>query len=160
MKYIGILLILSASILFGGACSEKIGAPVRELEEFLRFLRFMRERVVCYLEPPSSIARDFSSELLDSLGFLGEIRDGASLSSAFITSKDRLSLPDDDAKALADFFERCGKGYLESEVKLLDTAIEKLERSEEKYGENCRTRARGIRVMTAAFGLGISILLI
>lgn len=160
MKYIGIVLILLSSILFGRLYSEKAGTPVRELGEFLRFLRFMKERVACYLEPPSEIARDFSSELLESLGFLGEVRRGAGLASAFLAAREKLSVSDEDKAALADFFDRSGRGYLDAELKLIDSAIEKLERSKEKYGEHYRTRARGVRVISAAFGLGISILLI
>ena len=160
MKYIGIVLILFASILFGSVYSEKMNRPADEVREFLRFLRFMKERVVCYLEPPSKVACSFSSELLESSGFLPKLRSGAGLHDAFIFSRANLSAGDEELGILSDFFERSGRGYLEGELKLIDTAIGSLERALEGYSERSRTRGKSVKAISVAVGLGISLLLI
>lgn len=160
MKYIGIILILLASVLFGRLYSESLREKSRELSEFIRFLRFMRERVECYLESAEDVAGSFSSAVLEKCGFLDELKRSGRIDMAYRACEGKLSINSEDKEIIREFFSHSGKGYLEREIMLTDGAISALENSLGKYKENSGKRGKSVGAISLAVGLGLAVLLI
>ena len=117
--------IMSCALFFSYDGCRKGEMRVRVLEELLRFIRHARMMIECYLTPISEISRSFSSDALSQLGFLSDIEQ-IGVSEAYIALRKKVGLSGDGARILETFFLGVGRGYAESELQLIDSALSEL----------------------------------
>lgn len=160
MTYIGAFaVILSVFMAWRCYCSYLFD-ELSHTRVFLRALRSCRERMKCYLAPPSEWARDYDDELLRTSGFLGAVEDGEGLLAAYRSSKDKWCITDECDGVLDGCFSRLGEGYLDTELEVVESAIEGMEREERRLSEDISRRKRVAGALLGALAVGVVILII
>ena len=129
------------------------------LEELFRFVLHIRVQISCFLRPPSELARGFCSLLLEESGFLSDIGGGMNILQAFNKLALRENISEEGERALRDLFSSMGKGYLEDEIRLIDSALSVLSPLVEKERSGALRDSRLISTLSASFALGVIILL-
>ena len=155
----GILLILVAFLLWR-EYSLYLKREESELCEITRFVRNMRDRMACYLELPSAWAGEYSSDVLERVGFLPKIRSGEDVSLAYEGIKEQLLLDPDISDELSTLFAGLGDGYLEGELALVDKTIAKLDSAGARLAPEIKNKTRAAGAMLGALAMGAVILII
>lgn len=127
---------------------------------FLRALSDYREKIKCYMDTPSSWACGYNDRYLSECGFLGRLMDGDNFSDAYRGSCGKLILTDTTEDTLNSCFERLGDGYLDTELEVIEQALEKLSREEGRISEDLLKRRKAAGAVLGAFASGIIILII
>lgn len=158
LKLIGICILLFTSILI---CRELIAIRQRRLllcEELLRLVSYLRLQIGCFLRPLSEVVAGFDSEALSECGFLppGE---GVDLRRALCESEVPGLVGEECARIIDSLLSSLGSGYLDDEVKLLDTYRAQLSEVVEKRRIDTAKEMRLIRTLTATASLGFVILI-
>lgn len=160
MLFIGIFLMLICAYLAWREYSLYLGREMRELSELIAFARTMRERMRCYLEPPSAWIRTYSTPELERVGFLGAIRDGGDLCEAYDAVVDEMCVGREAKDAFAAMLSDMGRGYLDGELAAIDAAVDKLCASERRVTDDYKNKTRAAGAMIAAVAVGAVILVI
>lgn len=160
MLFIGIALMLLCAFFAWREYTLYLGRELSELAEFISFFKTMRERMKCYLEPPSAWIHNYSTPELLRVGFIGYIRDGADLCSAYTMCEGELCISDEARAVIRDMLSAQGGGYLEGELSAIDTAVDKLSLIEKRTREDHGNKSRAAGAVIAAVSIGIVILVI
>lgn len=151
------LVLLSGYLLFRELkCTWEMG--VFQCEEFLRFIRHVKEKVTAYSSPSSEWGIGFHSDELLNCGFLSE--------GGFNTQKDyflydkRLFIPDKEREMLSSFFSEKSSLSLELEINRINGFELDFEESCLKLRDNVAKRVKSWGVIIASSALGIAILLL
>ncbi len=131
-----------------------------ECEGFLLFIRHIRIEIGCFLKTPSELSRGFYSEALEAVGFLPSLRVGESLASAYDGCRKGLSLGAAEADAAGELFASLGKGYLDENVKLMDSAEARFDKLYRELKEECPKKIKVAASLCASGVLGFIILVI
>ena len=157
MKTVGICLLLFTLFYAVRRLSAAQRARLELLGEVYDFLRYIRRQVKCYLLPLKDIAASYSTELLERCGFLDRLRSGENPLVSF-TGEYRIA--DAPMGVLSAAFSSFGEGYVEDEIRSLDTAIEDMSLLLSKERAECAKRVKLYSVVGAAIGVGSLILVI
>ena len=160
MKYIGILLILTAAVAISREFSKYMNKRVAECKDFLAFIAHMRIQVGCFLRPAKELGSGFSSHALERVGFIESLGESDSVFEAYKKSEPKLSLSDEEKRTLNTLFSSFGEGYLEDEMKLIESSYSAMEKL---YSRLCEEKTKNTRLVTAlsvTAALGIVIFVI
>ncbi len=159
MKYIGVLLILGAALVFLKSYRVYLRNSISLTVEFLEFVKRMRHHTSAYLEGVSAWIGDFNSPKLEAAGFVSKVQSGTPLKEAYLTV-DKSLISAEAGKVLDALFLHLGAGYLEEEVRLLDSASAELSEivSREESAINTRVRVVGAFLLSVSVGLVLIIL--
>ena len=160
MKYVGILCVLAASVLISGEYSRYMNKRVLECRDFVSFISHMRIQVGCFLRPVKELGIGFSSESLAGSGFLEALSHSENISEAYSKCEPSLSLSSEEREVLCDFFSSFGDGYLDEQLKLIDSAHSRMQ---ELYLRLSTERVKNTRLVstvsvTAALGFIIFVI--
>ena len=160
MKYVGILCVLVASVLISGEYCRYMNKRVLECRDFVSFISHMRIQVGCFLRPVRELAIGFSSESLDRTGFLEALTYSQNISEAYSKCEPYLSLSSEEREVLSGFFSSFGDGYLDEQIKLIDSTYSRME---ELYLRLSGERVKNTRLVstisvTAALGFIIFVI--
>lgn len=157
IKIIGICLLLFALVCFVRTLCAKERARASLVGELHRFFVFLRRQVGCYLLPMSDVARQYSSPRLEECGFLLAVRSGGDVKPSLEAALGRGGRCLDIAcQTLSSF----GEGYVEDEMRSLDSAISELSCEVKALNVECKRRTKLYSVIGAALGVGVLILFI
>lgn len=157
IKIVGICLLLFALICAIRHLSRVQRRRVLLLREVCELLRHIRRQVGCYLLPVREIARCYSSELLEECGFLDKLREGENPVSSLCGEN---SLSARSMRVVDEVFSTFGEGYVEDEIRALDTATDELFGLLSSESSECSKRIKLYSVLGAAIGVGALILII
>ena len=158
LKLLGICILLFTSILLS---RELVAARRKGLlvcEELLRLVSYLRLQIGCFLRPLSEASAGFDSAVLLESGFL-PLGEGRDVRRAFSESGVAGVVGEECARILDSLFFSLGNGYLDDEVKLLDTHRAQLCELVEKRRIDTVRQVRLIRTLTASASLGFVILI-
>ena len=159
MRIIGILLIIVVAFSFPYDRIKKAQRSLLILEELYRFIECARVEIGCYLRPITEIPKSFSSEILDSFGFLTDA-EALGLFSAYMRLEKRIDATEDEKKTLRHFFSHAGRGYLEDEIKLIDSTASQLSAAIEKKRADAPKHKKLLVTLCSAAASALIILLI
>ena len=159
-KYAGLALIAVAAILTARRYDAYTRRRLAVTESFLRLLRHVRGRIFTFLEPLPRAVRSFSDEMLESVGFLGAVREGACLSDAFSAVAERCSLGAVARELIGSTFASLGRGTREETVAFTDSRISELTELLEQEREELARSVKLTRTLMYAAALGIIILFV
>ena len=131
-------------------CDECVG--------FLSFLSELERGMWRSLESPSAAARRVDEPRLRASGFLDYLSEGLSPSEALKRASDRLVIPADARRVLAEYFAVAGEGYLENELKSLGRAMAELEKIAARERDEIGRRGRVAGVLLFALTAGVVLL--
>ena len=160
MLFIGLVLMLFCAFFAWREYTLYLGRELRELTEFISFFKTMRERMKCYLEPPSAWIRSYSTPELLRVGFIGHVQGGADVGSAYALCEGELCISDEAKAVIRDMLSVQGGGYLEGELSAIDTAVDKLSLIEKRTRDDHGNKSRAAGAVIAAVSIGVVILVI
>lgn len=159
LKLIGICILLFTSILISRELVTRRQRRLRVCEELLRFVSFLRLQIGCFLRPVPEAVSEFHSDELSRCGFL-PVNSGTDIAVAFSSSAAPSIVGGECTRIMDSLFSSLGKGYLDNEIKLIDTHHGRLcELVEGERAEAVR-QARLIRTLTASASLGLIIFIV
>ena len=123
-------------------------------------MKAVRREVGCFLRPISEWARDYRDTVLESLGFLQPLRDGARMIDAYSEAEQGFVIGERGRKIFASFCSAFGKGYRDDELRLADAHITELEEYVEQERRGVAKSCRLVSTLSAASSFAIVILLI
>ena len=160
MSYLGAIAVIIGVYMIWREYSLFTGREVLVCRSFSRAVMDYREKMICYMVSPGDWAENYSDECLSEMGFLESLREGANFKEAYGAVCDKLCITDELNSVLSGCFDRLGEGYLETELKTLDVAIEKLRCEEIRLSESVSKRRKATGAVLGAFAVGTVILII
>ena len=160
MKYAGILCVLFAAVFVSAEYSGYMNKRTAECRGFLAFISHMRIQVGCFLRPAKELARGFSSESLEKAGFIEALHNCENISEAYSKCEGELSLSHEEKGVLSDFFSSFGDGYLDQQIKLIESAHAKMEGLCTKLTAERVKNTRLVSAISVTLALGVIILII
>ena len=155
LKIVGICILLFALICVVGNLRERLRHRAALCGEIYEFLRHIRNRVGCYLLPLREIAFSYSTPCLEESGVLDALRNGKDPMPLF---KGKYSLSDNFRRVVGGVLSSFGEGYVDEELRSLDSAINELSVLLAAEESESRKRIKLCSVLSAAVGIGSLIL--
>ena len=159
LKLLGIGLIALASLTFFKEYKKHIEQSVALCESFHSLLTHVRRKIDCYLTPAKSLLLDFSDDALEKCGFLARAREEGVREAYFALEKE-LGISSEAKEILHGVFRDFGRDYKDGTVKELDGGILSLEKHLAKEAAESEKSVKIAGTLTAAFALGVIILII
>ena len=160
MLFIGIFMLIGCLFFLWREYTIYLGREMRQTDELSAFLRYMRDRMSCYLEPISAWIGEYSTPELERLGFLGALRDGVDVREAFDNFSDEMCISREVIDAFSGAVRDMGEGDLEGEVSILNTAVDKLSSVGGRVSEDYKNKIKASGAMLAAVAVGVIVLII
>ena len=160
MVFIGASLLILFAFLVWKEYAGYLNKGTRELEEFVRFIETMKERMECYLETPGVWVPDFTADELERLGFLESIRNGNDVNTAYAECKDLLCICNDAREILDELFSHLGNGYLDTELGIINSSLGKLTKIKDAFRTEKENKTKAMGAMIGAVAIGIIILIL
>ena len=142
----GTALIMIAALLICHGYELYLNKRLEEYCGLILLISHVEEEISLFLSYGSRLWSGFHNDALEKCGLLSLLREGHSISSAFSESMRRMSLSKTAAEELSKEFDRLGKGYKDSELRLLSSIRERL--SLELESERCETE-KNLKVLKA-----------
>ena len=140
--------------------SALLGSELLWCRTFIGALSDMREKMRCYLDSPRAWAEGYKGGALEECGFLDLLRGGVGIADAYEGSRAGRNLSDVSDDILTDCFSRLGDGYLDTELSLIDAAIDKLSAEEKRAAAELPRKRKAMGAVLGACACGIVILVI
>ena len=153
----GLFVIVIAALAASREYSRRVRKRVCECERFLEFIRHIRIQVGCFMRPPSELGCGFSGREIE--GFVGRIATDGILT-AYENAEPTFSLSVDERDALRELFSSLGSGYLDDELKRIDSTCEKFEKLYNELKERASKDVKLASVLSATAALGVFIIII
>ena len=160
MLFAGVFLVFLISFLAWREYTLFLHGEAREVSELIAFIKTMRDRMRCYLEPISAWVGEYSSDELERVGFLPAVRERGDFGLAYEMSRDNMSVSDEVRSVISEMISRTGDGYLEGEIAAIDSALGKLSEIENRLIGDCKNKSHAAGAMLAAIVIGAVILVI
>ena len=158
--FVGVLMLICCLFFAWREYAVYLGREMREITELLAFVKHIRERMSCYLEPISAWIGEYSTPELERLGFLGALRGGMDVKQAFADCLDKMCISPDVSDAFSDTLTEMGDAYLESELDTLDSAVDKLSTAQKRVNDDYKNKIKASGAMLAAVAIGVVVLFI
>lgn len=160
IRTIGACAIFAAAVILRGELCKERRRSLLVTEELYRFISHIRLQIGCFLRPQAELGIGFSSDLFSEVGFLSSLGDSGSLSEAFEATMEREKMQDDAKRIISELFSSLGGGYAEDEIKLIDSALDELQKILERERKAVVRDTKLIGTLSASLALGIIIFLI
>ena len=160
MHLVGCALIILGAALCVGAYRRYTERAIAEGEDFLKLLDRLYDGIFCYLKTPSEIICSSELPSLNTLGFVGLVKDGVDPSAAFEQLKEKLCLGEEQKELLSSFFKRIGGGYLENEIRSIDYTKKRFAELMLGSKESLAKRVKTVGAVSFAAALSLCIILI
>lgn len=127
-KVLGAFLWLISGVYVSTEINKLSKARLEQVSAFIELISFVRLNIDCYATPMPDILAECDSKLIERCG--GENADKSTLANFFDSSD--IILPKDAKKAVGEFCHTVGKGYKDSEIRMCDSYIIRLEKLREE----------------------------
>ena len=160
MKYVGAIVLIIAVFAAWRIYCSFLGAQLDSVRSFLSALSDYREKVRCYLCAPAEWASAYADKDTAVSELTAQLADGKGFLEAYESVKDRFYLTQKADDALRTCLSRLGTGYLETELEVLASGIDSLDREERHLCEEVERRRRAVGALLGAIAMGMVILII
>lgn len=160
MLFVGILMLICCLAFAWREYAAYLGREMRETDELLAFIKHIRERMNCYLEPISAWVGEYSTPELERLGFLGALRNGVDIKQAFADCSDKMCISSEVSDTFSNTLSEMGDFYLESELDALELAVDKLSAAQKRVNDDYKNKIKASGAMLAAVAIGAVVLVI
>lgn len=160
MRYIVIFIAMLIAIAISGEYTKYMKKRVAECEAFASFIAHVKTQVGCFLRPCRELADGFSSDALEKVGFLNELRESGDIYASYVKAEPKLSLSEGEREVLDSFFSSLGGGYLDEQMKLIELCLEEVESARAKLREESPKSIKLISTLSVTGAIGFLILII
>ncbi len=152
------ILVLIPSVFITRKYNARCHKKCAECQHILSFLRKIRANISVYLLPPSKWKRNFAEDGYEPSGFFSALASGKSMGEAYRLSEGELTVPEEIRRELSAFFSDFGRGYMNDELRKLDSMIATLEGALPRLTESAKNESRAAGALIMACALGAVIL--
>ncbi len=160
MSYIGAVAVILAFLLLWREYSRFVDKRLLWCRTFLSAISDLYDKMRCFLESPRAWAEGYSDANLSECGFLDKLSDGADILDAYLSCRDRICIPESCDKMLKECFSRLGEGYIETELSIMDSALNDIKEEEKRISKDLPSRRKAVGAVLGAVATGIVILVI
>lgn len=154
----GAILVMIAAA-YGSYSYEKyINRRLEEYKGLVALVSHAESKISSFLSHGRGLWQGFSNEALESVGLLPALRNGESLSSAFESCLEKMSLSASAKTAVSEKLKGLGEGYMERELKILQGLGEHLSAELEAETEKGEKNVKVARALLLGGGLAVMIL--
>ena len=158
IRAFGAVILICVSVATGRAYENYAERGLLEARELLRMLLHIRGKINAFLCPQSELLSDFGSDVLERVGFIGRIKEGAGLADAYKASG--FSFPKEMTLTLESYFSDFGKRYKTDELARLDAVAGVLEKYVNLEESRLQKDVKIVKTLLGAAALGVAILMI
>ena len=160
LRLFGAGAIALSALIMSRAYAVFIRRRVAEYRSILGFLELTRREMLSCLCTPTELAVRCSDPILSEIGFLEALRSGRGCAAAFSETRSSLHIAVEDADVLQNFFEKFGRGTMDSELAALDECIRRFSSIAiaEEEGASAAIRLAGTLITLCAIGIVILLL--
>ncbi len=160
MKYIGAFIVIVAALLMSREYSRYIKKRADQCEEFLSFIAYMRIQISCFLRPSREIAKGFSGEELEKIGFLDAVNEGESLYGAYKATESSLALTLREREIIETLFYSLEECYLDDGIRIIDSSYKEMESVCRKIREERPKNVKLAATLSVTASIGFLILIL
>ncbi len=160
MKYIGAVIIIVASVILSGEYSRYIKKRADQCEELLSFIGYIRVQISCFLRPSREIAKDFSGEELEKIGFIKAVKEGESLYGAYKATEKSLALKREEREIVETLFASIEECYLDEGIRIIDSSYREMEKACLKIREETPKNVKLAATLSVTASIGFLILIL
>lgn len=160
MKYIGAFIVSIAALLMSKEYSRYIKKREVQCEEFLSFIAYMRIQISCFLRPSREIAKGFSGEELERIGFIDAVERGESLYEAYKATENSLVLKFREREILKTLFSSLEECYLDDGIRIIDSSYKEMEGVCRKIREERPKNVKLAATLSVTASIGFLILIL
>ena len=160
LKYLLLFALLFGAIYLPSEFSRHSKRRLSECEGFYSLASHMRDEIGCFLSATEVWCSVFSNSALEEVGFLAARREHKDLAVAFISSKDKTALSESERDAVLRFCTSFGKGYADTQIRLIDSFCKSLGEHIDAERERLPRSQRLVRTLSASVALALAILII
>ena len=160
LRLFGAGAIALSALIMSRAYAVFIRRRVAEYRSLFGFLELMRREMLTSLCTPSELAGRCSDPILSEIGFLESLRSGRAPAAAFSEASSSLHIAGEDVDILRSFFEKFGRGTMDTELRALDECIRRFSAVTIAEEEGAGAAIRLACTLLALFAIGIVILLL
>ena len=158
MIYFGAVAVFLAAYMTWRVYSDSLFSELDICRRLLAALTDYRDKIKCYMDTPKMWAIEYFDDVLTRCGFLSCLASGGDFSSAYSVLKDNVTLGQDVDGVWMECFGRLGEGYLDTEIEILNVAIDKLKVEEGRMSEAFVGKKKASGAVLGAVASGIVIL--
>ena len=133
---------------------------IAEYEEYIELLGRVRGRVGSFMTPIAEVICESECRVLSDIGFIGALREGATLSEAYRAAKQRSYASSTVKRIMTSFFQGFGHSYLDETVREIDSTAEELRSAVESERVEIERSVKLARSLLMLAAVGLIILLI
>lgn len=156
----GAALIMIGALLICHSYESYLKKRLSEYRGLVSLISHAEGEISGFLTYGSELWRSFSDDALEKCGLLPLLREGRSLAEAFVESVGKMSLSKDLSESLAADFKKLGKGYKDSELKLLSSIRERLAKELDTESVESEKNIKVARALILGGGLTVGIMVI
>ena len=157
MAYFGAVAVILAAYMTWRVYSESLFGELDMCKRFLAALTDYRDKIRCYMDTPQKWASEYSDGELIRCGFLSSLADSGDFALAYGVLKEAVTVGQEIDSILTECFERLGAGYLDTEVEILNLAIDKLKTEQTGMRDAFCVKKKAVGAMLGAVASGIVI---
>ncbi|MBE6708706.1 MAG: hypothetical protein E7578_05645 [Ruminococcaceae bacterium] len=156
MKTIGIIIILTLSVLVGFILSDNLRTRLKNITSLCSFVEYISENIRLYKTPLDEIFTSFSNEYLEKTGFIKGLETGL-----YNSAKNAgLLYGDEESIIIKTVSDKLGYGTVDEMDKLCSSAINKLKNLEDKLKKELPDKQKVYRTISVLAGASIVIMFI
>ena len=159
MRYLGIAALLLAVLFISSEYKKRCKEASAELSDFISFLKYMRQKISCFMEDPRRLGNGFRAESEECQIFISKIEEMRGPRGAYLSVRERLSFSKEGIEMLDRVFFSCESGFLNDVLSALDDGIENFEELSKREGESFSVRERLYPSVFITAAVGIALIL-
>ena len=159
MKAAGTVVLLGASMAYGGCRISEERQKLREAEALMALVRYTAETIEHTMKPLPEIFVEYRNEVLHKNGFLEEVK-RTGLREAWENKEGQLVLQDKDVKnGFAVFCREIGRGYRKEELELCSLTLKRMNEAVGKIRQELSNREKLYRTIPPLMVMSLVLIL-
>lgn len=160
MRTLMLALLPFAALMIGRGYTAFADKRITEYEEYIDLFALIRGRVGSFMSPIPEVICESECRVLREIGFMDALREGSSLSEAYIEVMPRSYASASVKRIMSSFFQGFGHSYLEETVRQIDSAREEVREVIDKEKVELEKSVKLVRSLLMLSAVGLIILLI
>ncbi len=158
IKWGGIVLVMIGALLVSREYDRRLDRRISEYRGLVNLIAHAEAEITKSLAHGGGLWQGFSDDALENNGLLPLLREGESLKSAFDTCKGKMSLTFEAKERISGLFAPLGRGYRDSEIRLLGEIKDSLRGELDSESESAEKNKKIARALLLGGALTVAIM--
>ena len=158
IKWGGIALVMIGALLVSREYDRLLDRRILEYRGLVNLITHAEAEITKSLAHGSGLWQGFSDDALENSGLLPLLREGESLKNAFDKCKGKMALSTEAKERISALFAPLGRGYRDSEIRLLCEIKDSLSREYDSESESAEKNKKIARALLLGGALTVAIM--